>query len=473
MAGMTDWDAVVAELGAGRAVVAGVLSGTSADGIDVGLAEARIEAGRLVGLVPRAFETVPFERVAPPDLAERLRAALAGSLVLGPRELTLLDRDLGRAFGRAARAVADAAGLKLALVASHGQTLWHHDGVEPSGAATLQLGDGDEVAEAAGAPVAADFRRRDIAAGGGGAPLSALADPLVFAGAPRPLALLNLGGIANLTLVRKRRLAPIEGVGDRGSGRQREVGHEAIQQTAHESESKTEAEDVTAFDVGPANALLDGLARALLGCPFDRDGAAAASGTAHAGLTSSILAHPFFAAPTPKSTGRDTFGRVWLAEVEARARGLGLSPSDTLASAALAVARSVARDVVAWTPWLGDGEAPAPLYVAGGGVHHLALQNALAGELAAQGHAAGLAPRPVGSTAALGVSPDGREAWVFAVLGLRCLLGEGSTRTSATGARPGRVLGKLCHGPPRHTEPGSSLSDSPLARADRERAVNR
>jgi len=411
--------ALAADLAAGRSVVAGVLSGTSADGIDVGLVRPTIEGQRLTAVASLAFETVPFE----PALGARVHAAIEGRAPaaegggpLGSRALALLDRDLGRAFGAAARAVAARAGLRLGLVASHGQTVWHHDGTEGSGPATLQLGDGDEVAEAAGAAVAADFRRRDVAAGGGGAPLSALADPLVFRAVDRPLCLLNLGGIANLTLVRPR--------GGPGQGAR-------------------EREEVVAFDVGPANALLDGLARRLCGVAYDADGQRAARGRPDldpaGGLVAHLLAHPYYGAPAPKSTGRDTFGPAWLDAVAAAARARGLSAEDTLASAAAAVARSVARDVRAWTPWLGDGAAPRPLIAAGGGVHHVPLMAELR---------AALAPRPVVVSDTVGVAPDGREALVFAVLGVRCLLGEPSTQPGATGARPGRVLGKFCWPPP-------------------------
>jgi anhydro-N-acetylmuramic acid kinase len=402
MRAMRTWDDLYADLTAGRRVIAGVLSGTSADGIDVGLVRPTFTHGRLTRVECAAFATEPFE----PALAARVHAALQGRSQppLGPRELTLLDRDLGRAFGHAARAVAIRHGTTLGLVASHGQTVWHHDGVEPTGAATLQLGDGDEVAEASGAAVACDFRRRDIAAGGGGAPLSALVDPIVFEHVPRPLCLLNLGGIANVTFVRKS---------DAG-------------------------EEIVAFDVGPANALLDGLARRLISRSYDADGALAARGAPSDTLVAEVLAHPYFAAPPPKSTGRDTFGAAWLDGVASRAEWLGLDAADTLASAARAVARAVATDVARWGPWLGDAAALRPLVVAGGGVHHRPLLAALAAELNRMA-----APRPVVSSATVGVPPDGREALVFAALGARCLVGEPSTRPGATGAAPGRVLGKL------------------------------
>src|SRR5262249_53274219 len=193
--------------------------------------------------------------------------------------------DLGLAFGRAARALSDERGLALDLVGSHGQTVYHHDGNEPSGAATLQLGDGDHVAHAANAVTASDFRTADIACGGEGAPLSGVLDPALFPELTRPAVVLNLGGIANVTLLRT-------------------------------------CGPPLAFDVGPANALLDGLARALLGLDYDPDGAHAARGRASAAHVEAELGHAFFARRPPKSTGRDTFGAAYVAGFVERTRDL-------------------------------------------------------------------------------------------------------------------------------------------------------
>lgn len=368
----------------GDAVVAGVLSGTSADGIDVALARPRVERGRLVALEPIAFSIEPFA----PDLARALRACLDGG-ALDLAALARLQRDLGSAFGHAARAVAERAGVALDLVGSHGQTVWHHDGREPSGPATLQLGDGDWVAEAAGCAVVSDFRQRDVAAGGEGAPLCGCVDPILFARAPRPACVLNLGGMANLTYL-----------GAPGEGER-------------------------AFDTGPANALLDGLARRLLGAPCDRDGAAARLGRADRAAVGELLAHPFFRARPPKSTGRDTFGEAYLDAFLARVGG---SPQDRLASAVLLVAESVALAVREHLP-----APPAALHVAGGGVHNPTLLSALGQAL----------ERPIRSSAELSVDPDAREALAFAALAARWVLGEPSSRPDISGAAEGRVLGKL------------------------------
>ncbi|MDP6538699.1 MAG: anhydro-N-acetylmuramic acid kinase [Planctomycetota bacterium] len=391
---------LVERLERGRAVVAGVLSGTSGDGVDVGLARFAARRGergfRLWRCEPLAFETLPF----PGDLAPRVRRALDGEAG-GARELALLHRDLGAAFGAAAVAVAGRAERTLDLLGSHGLTVYHHDGAEECGPASLQLGDGDFAAEAAGCCVVSDFRQRDMACGGEGAPISALADDLLFASEPRPLGVLNLGGMANLTLLP-------------------ESGAETL-----------------SFDTGPAGSLLDGLARRLLDAPLDRDGACAAAGRPDEAFVSACLAHPFFDKAPPKSTGRDTFGEAWLDELCERAAAEGVwrpgeDPADLFAAAVEVVAEAVAG-ALARLP-----AAPRRLLLAGGGVHNRALVAALERRLG----------RPLETTAAAGVDPDGREALVFATLAARCLLGEAVTSTGATGAAQGRVLGKISPPPP-------------------------
>jgi len=363
-------------------IVAGVLSGTSADGIDVALCRLRSQGGRLTRPELLGFETLAFEA----DLAPRLRRVLDGAPCSLP-EAARLSRDLGRSFGRAARTVASRAGLALELVGSHGQTVYHHDGLEASGPASLQLGEGDHVAEEVRCATVSDFRQRDLAAGGEGAPLSALADGLIFEHLPRPLTILNLGGMGNLTLL-----------GERG--------------------------ELLSFDTGPAGSLLDGFARALLGLDFDPEGSSAAQGTPDAELVRLWLEHPFFSRPPPRSTGRDTFGAPW---VESCLRSGG-RPADLLATAVEFVATSVAQSLARYAP------TPArELLVAGGGVHHRLLLSRL------QAHCG----CPVLSTGERGIDPDAREGLVFAVLAARAALGIPSTCPSATGARAGAVLGKI------------------------------
>jgi anhydro-N-acetylmuramic acid kinase len=366
----------------GEALVAGVLSGTSADGIDVALA--RCGSGRRPELC--AFETRAF----PAELGERVRAVLDGRPP-ALREVALLARDLGLAFGRAASELARREGLRLDLVGSHGQTVYHHDGVEPSGPASLQLGDGDFVAAASGAPTVSDFRAADMAAGGQGAPLSALVDGELFAAAARPLTILNLGGIANVTWLASD--APL-----------------------------------LAFDTGPANCLSDALARALLARPFDPDGVHAGAGRVHAELLAELCTHPFFERRPPKSTGCDTFGPAWVAGVLERGRALRVGLDDLFATAAALVAESVARALARDLPG-----PPGRLVLCGGGARNRALVRELALRTGLE----------TLSSDGLGVDPDAREALVFAVLAARFVLGRPSSEPAATGARSGAILGKL------------------------------
>lgn len=322
-----------------------------------------------------------------------MRAALDGRERSGFRETALLSRDLGIAFGEAVRSLARREGVAVDLVGSHGLTVYHHDGAEPSGPASLQLGEGDFLAEATGgAAVVSDFRQRDLAAGGEGAPLSVLADDVVFAAAPRPAAILNLGGLANLSWL-------------------------------------GEGAEPLAFDTGPASCLLDGLARRCLRRPFDEGGAAAAAAAPLPELLEIWRSHPFFELAPPKSTGRDTFGERWLDGLLASHRARAASPGELLATGVELVAGTIARGVCEHLP-----EPPETLWIAGGGVHNGALLAAL------ERHLGPGVPR---SSSQIGIDPDAREALVFAVLAVRAVLGEAVTRSSATGARGGRILGKI------------------------------
>lgn len=387
-------------------LVAGVLSGTSADGIDVAVCRVGVEADgqrqRICSVEATAMATVPMGA----GLARRVRAILDGGPIELPA-LAALDRDLGLAFGAAAREVAGP-GAPLVLVASHGQTVFHHDGDPALGKVTLQLGDGDFVAEAAGCSVASDFRTRDCAAGGEGAPLVVLVDEVLFAGAPRPLSILNLGGIANWTLLRP------DG-------------------------------PPTGSDAGPAGALLDGLARLVLDRPMDRDGSAAARGEVLPAPLEWALGHPFLGREWPKSTGLDTFGPAFVAGFMAAAPGA--RPEDLLATATRFVARSAAADLLGGGR-CGSATAGLEVAVAGGGARNPVLMGALEQELSAGLAARGARLSGFGPSDRHGVPPDFREAMAFAVFGARLAVGEASTRPEVTGASAGRVLGKWSRGGP-------------------------
>ena len=365
----------------------GLISGTSADAIDAVLA--RFEPG--IEIVAAA--AVPYcaelrRRVL--DLARReARADLD--------ELGSLDTELGRAFAAAALDLLQRAGVdrdEVCALGSHGQTVRHG----PAGPApfTLQLGDPNVIAERTGITTVADFRRRDLAAGGQGAPLLPALHAALFSAASSARVVLNLGGIANITVL------PAQ-----GSGRDAPV---------------------RGFDTGPANCLLDAWAARHLGRAHDPAGAWAAAGQVDAPLLAALLQEPYFAQRPPKSTGRELFNLDWLdGHLAARA----LAPADVQATLVALSARSVADAVAANAP-----EA-RQVYACGGGVHNPVLMAALQ---------QALAPRTLLTTAALGVDPDFVEAAAFAWLARRRLRGEPGNLPAVTGASGPRVLGAVYFG---------------------------
>lgn len=355
----------------------GLISGTSADGIDAALVrfepEARVLFGRTYAL--------------PPDLlADVLRLSQADAL-LSLDEVGRLDTRLGQAFAQAAtRALADAgvAAAEVTAIGSHGQTLRH----DPRGAApfTQQLGDASVIAETSGITTVADFRRRDVAAGGQGAPLMPAFHAAVLRDTGEDRAVLNLGGIANLSLM------PRQG-------------------------------EVRGFDTGPANGLMDAWCLAHRGKPYDRGGAFAAEGRVDEALLASLLADPWFALPPPKSTGRDQFQLQWL-----QARLGGQSPADVQATLCELSAATVADALLREMPGC------RRLLACGGGVHNPELMRRLAARLPGVS---------VASTASLGIDPDFVEAAGFAWLARETLAGRPGNLPAVTGARGPRILGAI------------------------------
>jgi anhydro-N-acetylmuramic acid kinase len=369
-------------------LVIGLLSGTSADGTDAALCEIA-GSGEATRASVRSFVTTPFPRA----LRERIfRLAQADA-----SELCDLDVLLGEAFAEAAHAVCGVAGVGLAavdLIGSHGQTAVHHPRSAGSLGATLQIGEPAVIAERTGRPVISDFRVRDVAAGGEGAPLVPLVDHLLFR--PRTpgrwRALQNIGGIANVSLLGQ------------------ELG------------------DLVAFDNAPGNMPLDAVARAASDGneAYDIDGRRAARGRIDAGLLDELHRHPYLAQRPPKSTGREVFGKPFVYPLLSRFEG---RTDDLLATLTRFSAEAIARSYREALPVM-----PDEVYVSGGGAFNRTLMAHLR-EL--------LAPVPVDSIAALGVGPDAKEAVAFAVLANETLFGHPGNIPSVTGAAGPRVLGKI------------------------------
>lgn len=387
----------------GADVYVGLMSGTSCDGVSAAAVRFADAPGGAVRAELAGFVQVPYA----PAQRDRLLAAMAGAT---PQEFCRLDADVGGWLADAAAALLSEAGVtpdRVRCVASHGQTLWH----EP-GHSTWQTGDPRVIAERLGVDVVSDFRARDVAAGGQGAPLVPAADALLFGDAARWRLLQNLGGIGNVTVV------PPRGGSTNGDA------------------APDPFAGVRAFDTGPGMALVDLLARrADPSLPYDVDGRLAAAGEPVTTVVDALLAEPYFVAPPPKSTGRELFGASYAERLAAacRAARSGATDADCVATAALLTARSAADAYARFVP-----EPAAEVLVSGGGARHPVVMAMLADAL-------GAAARPVTVRRFDDVFFDGeaKEAVAFALLGYLHLRRRPGNVPGATGARGPRVLGAL------------------------------
>ncbi len=357
----------------------GLMSGTSMDAIDAAL----VDVGT-PGLQVVATGVTPLEAT----LKRRLLRLIEHPDESQLDEIGQLDVEVGRAFAAGALALLRSAGVgagQVAAIGSHGQTVRHRpDAPTPF---TWQIGDPNTIAELTGITVVGDLRRRDVAAGGQGAPLVPVFHDQVFRSAAEDRIIVNVGGIANLTVLCRDR--PLIG-----------------------------------FDTGPGNRLLDAWIHTHRGLDYDAGGAWAASGRIDAPLLARLLAEPYLGQPAPKSTGRELFNDAWL---RARLGAASPAPADVQATLLEFTAQSIARQARA--------EAPsAAVYLCGGGAHNAALREALSRLLA---------PNPVATTARLGLDPDFVEAAAFAWFAHRTLEGRTSSLAAVTGARGARVLGGI------------------------------
>lgn len=379
--------------------VLGLMSGTSLDGVDAALLEIDDEGGAVRWQVLGA-RTTPYGH----DRRELIRR---GILDGAAARICDLHADIGEWFAEAALTLLSELGVAPADVAatgSHGQTLWHRPPEQGRRGATLQVGCAATLAERTGIPVVSDFRSRDVAAGGHGAPLVPYADSVLFAAPGRARALQNLGGMANVTWL-----------GPDG--------------------------DVFAFDTGPGNALMDyAVQRATAGAErYDRDGRLAASARPDEELLGRLLAHPFFREEPPRTTGREVFGERLVDDITA-----GLTPgveqewATTVATLTRLTARSIGDAYRTWIRPRGLDE----VFLLGGGARNPTLVEMIRVELE---------DTPVRDGAELGIDPDHREAVAFAVLAWAHLTGRPGNVPGATGARGPRVLGSYT---PAHVADG-------------------
>ena len=397
--------------------VAGVMSGTSADGIDVALVRiAQPGTGRKnkgASRLGRTHDTGPrlgllaHEHFAyPPALRQAVLAAMNAAST-STAELARLNWRLGLAYAEAVKTTVRKHGVRLDLIGCHGQTLYHQAQPETYAgrkfACTWQAGEAQAIAAELCVPVVANFRPADMLAGGQGAPLVPLLDYFLFVDAKRGRVLQNIGGIANLTAIPA-------GASPRA---------------------------VLAFDSGPGNMVIDWLAQRLFNKPFDRNGALAARGAVIEPVLKDALRHPFFKMRPPKTAGREQFGRAYAAEFLKKCRAQSKSACDTLATAtaltAETIARSYARDA---QPRM---KARAVDYiVSGGGARNRTLMQMLAKRL-----------EPLGCTmhdsSVFGMPVEAKEAAAFALLAWQTWHRLPGNVPSATGAKRAAILGQVTY----------------------------
>jgi len=381
-------------------LIVGLMSGTSADGIDAVLAEmagsGRQLRARVLAHVHRPFSPVMRQRI--------LHLCLHGTVA----EICELNFVLGEQFARAALAVIRRAKRKLgdiAAIGSHGQTIHHLPNARtPS---TLQIGEAAVISERTGITTVADFRVRDMAAGGEGAPLVPYADWALFTDKNKPRIVQNIGGIGNLTFLPPR----------------------------------AELDDVIAFDTGPGNMVMDALVTTLSRGrqTFDRDGRWAARGRVSEKLLAKLMTHPFLRRRPPKTTGREEFGEVFVQRMCASARRLRLRPEDMVATATALTAASIADAYGRFVfPKLTAQERGAlQIILGGGGAKNPTLRRMLAARIGAG---------ELFTHEDFGIANAAKEALAFAILAHETLLGKPGNVPNATGARRAVVLGKIVPG---------------------------
>ncbi len=377
-------------------IVIGLMSGTSADGTDVALVE-------IEGAPPRLrwrllyFHTVPH----PPDLREAILTATqpeTGRVDV----LCQLHARLGEQFAQATLETLQRAGFtprQVDLVGSHGQTVWHAPQAHPP--ATLQLGNPAIIAERTGIPVVSDFRSRDMAAGGQGAPLVAYVDLLLLRDEHKIRAAQNIGGIANVTFI-----PPLQ----------------------------WEEVSPLAFDTGPGNVLIDYMASwATQGRQnYDQNGMLARQGRVDTTFLAKLLEHPYYRHPPPKSTGRELFTTEYAKAIWEEGQRRGLSAEDIVATVTALTAQSIARAYRDFLPYF-----PDQVVVSGGGVYNPVLMAMLQ---------EALAPAQVLPSDRLGLPADAKEAVAFAILAYESWHGRPGNLPQATGARHPVVLGSITPG---------------------------
>jgi anhydro-N-acetylmuramic acid kinase len=382
--------------------VAGVMSGTSADGIDVALV--RVEPGRAAKpkLTLLSHEGFPY----PAALRKAVLAAMNAANT-STAELAQLNWRLGLEYARAVRKTIARHKTSVDLVGCHGQTLYHRAipavYAGQKFACTWQAGEAAVIAQQLGVPVASNFRPADMVAGGQGAPLVPLLDYVMFADARRGRVLQNIGGIANLTAI----------------------------------PAGSPPHAVVAFDTGPGNMVIDALAAKLFDRKFDRNGVIAACGVVLVDAVQAALRDPYFKLKPPRTAGREQFGREFADRFLVACRKLSRRPEDALASATALTAESIARSYARFVHDKMQGR-PTDYIVSGGGARNATLMAMLSSRLEPLG-------ADLATTEGFGLPAEAKEAAAFALLAWMTWHRLPGNVPAATGAKRAVVLGQVTY----------------------------
>jgi anhydro-N-acetylmuramic acid kinase len=376
--------------------IAGLMSGTSADGVDVAI----IDFGPAINIL--AFDTYPY----PASVSDTISKIVSGEK-LSAGEFCHLNFAIGEVFADAVLRICKSSRINLDsidLIGSHGQTIYHNPAGTPFGKkllrSTLQIGESALIAQRTGKIVVADFRPADVAAGGQGAPLVPYADYILFSHKNKNRIIQNIGGIANLTWLK-------------ANGR---------------------LDDILAFDTGPGNMIIDHIAHLVTGgkLRYDVDGRIAAKGAINKTLLKKLMQHKFIKKSPSKTTGREEFGSAFSNSLFHNALKAGIKQQDILATVTAFTAQSIIAAYKRFLPSL-----PDEVILCGGGVRNKTLVKMLRD---------GLKPAAVLTTDKLGINADAKEAISFAILAAQTVRGIPNNVPSATGAEKPVVLGKIISG---------------------------
>jgi anhydro-N-acetylmuramic acid kinase len=385
--------------------VAGIMSGTSADGVDVAIL--RITSAQRKGASSPALKLLAHEAFPYPAPLRRAVLAAMNASSTSTAELARLHWRLGIAYADAVRATLNKHRIDLDLIACHGQTVYHQArAANYAGrkiACTWQLGEAAAIAAEIRVPVISNFRPADMFAGGQGAPLVSLLDYVLFAHPKRGRVLQNIGGIGNLTSI------------PAGAG----------------------PESVVAFDTGPGNMVIDTLAQQLFNKPFDRNGAIAARGRVLEPVLRAAMRHPYYRLKPPRSAGREQFGREYAADFLLSCRRISSKPEHALATATAITAESIAQSYQTFVQPAMKNQ-PVDYIVSGGGARNRTLMAMLTQRL----HPLGC---EITTTSDHGLAVEAKEAAAFALLAWQTWHHLPGNVPSATGARRPVILGQVTY----------------------------